>query len=144
MTMNRWCCWLATCGALTFGIAGNVFAGQTSPRTTVHHVTSTGCLEQAAAAPTGTSATVSSSRAFVLTNAVTVAPDLDQRTGFSSAKATIPNRVESRIDTLDQYGLNVGREDAVRHVGQKVAITGTIRGSQLNVHTIRLISSGCQ
>jgi hypothetical protein len=150
MTINRWRSWLAACGALSLGIAGggSAHAGQTSPRTTMHDITSTGCLERAAATPSGTSGTagamVGNETGFVLTHAVTVIPDADQRTGFSSAKATIPNRVKSETDTPDEHGLSVKPDQATRHVGQMVAITGTMRGSQLKAHSIRTISLVCQ
>jgi hypothetical protein len=130
MAINRWRSWLAAFAAISLGVAGSLLAGQTSQRTTIHDITSTGCLQHS---PT----------AFVLTNAVTVIPVADERTGFSSAKATIPNRLSSRTDTPDQYGLKVEPDHAIPHAGQQVAITGTIRGSQLKVHSIRMISPVC-
>jgi hypothetical protein len=148
MAINRWRSWLAARGALTLGVAGSALAEQTPQRTTTHDVTSTGCLERAAATPTGTSgtagATVANETGFALTHAVTVIPDADERTGFSSAKATIPNRVKSVADTPDEFGLRVEPDHAARHVGQMVAITGTMRGPQLKAHSIRMISPACQ
>ena len=148
MAINRWRSWLAACGALSLGVAGSVFAGQTSQPITIHDITSTGCLERTVPAPTGTvgttGAAVTDETGFVLTHAVTVIPDADQRTGFSSAKATIPNRVKSVTDAPEQFGLRVKPDHATGHVGQMVAITGTIRGSQLKAHSIRTISPACR
>jgi hypothetical protein len=148
MAINRWRSWLAACAAVSIGVAGSLFAGQTSQPTAIHDITSTGCLTHAGPSPTDSSwtpgATITNSTEFVLTNAVTVIPDADERTGFSSAKATIPNRVTSTTDTPDQYDLKVEAYHAIPHDDQKVAITGTIRGSQLKVHSIRMISPICR
>ena len=149
MAINRWRSWLATFAAISLGVAGSLFAGQTSQSTTVHGITSTGVassMQESARRHQRDDGhdRLADSTEFVLTHAVTVIPGADERTGFSSAKATVPNRLSWRTDAPDRYGLMVEPDHAIPHAGQQVAITGTMRGSQLKVHSIRMIWPVCQ
>jgi len=124
--------WLAACCAVGLGFARGA-VGQDEYGPAIHGLTVTGCMEQ----------TPRPESAFLLTHAVTVTPDNDRRTGFSSPKTSTPAPMQVISNIPDQYRLTVDPEKAGRFLGHRVSAIGTFEGSQLRVHHIRTLSLTC-